>query len=205
MIKQRTSVFATIAAAALISILLPAAAAAQGGYDPWNRGNRDRDYGRNNRNGGYGNRGLRDVIHRVESRSKDFENSVDRSLDRGRYDGSRREDRINDIANEFHDAADRLKDRFDDGRNMDRSAGEARTLLQLGQRIDTFISRNQLDSRTYSIWSGIRQDLQQIAYAYNTNSGGYNDDYRRNDNNRQRGRYERRGSNNPWGVLLPRP
>lgn len=203
MIKQRTSVFATIAAAALISILVPAAATAQGGYDPWNRGNRDRDYGRNDRNG---SRGLRDAIRRVESRSKDFENSVDRALDRGRHDGSRREDRINDVANEFHDAADRLKDRFDDGRNLDRSAGEARTLLQLGRRIDSLISRNQLDSRTYSIWSGIRQDLQQIAYAYNYNSGGYNDDYRRDDNdNRRRGRYERRGSTSPWGILLPRP
>lgn len=202
MINPRTSVFAFVAAA-LISLLLPALAAAQGGYDPWNRGGRDQDNRRNNR---YESRGLRDAIRRVESRSKDFENSVDRALDRGRYDGSRREDRINDVANEFHDAADRLKDRFDDGRNLDRSAGEARTLLQLGRRIDNLISRNQLDSRTYSIWSGIRQDLQQIAYAYNNNSGGYNDDYRRDDNdNRRRGRYERRGSNSPWGIFIPRP
>ena len=204
MINLRTSVFAFVAAV-LISLFLPVIAAAQGGYDPWYRGGRDRDYGRDDRNRGYGNRGLRDVIRRVESRSKDFENSVDRALDRGRYDGSRREDRINEIANEFHDAADRLKDRFNDGRNLDRSAGEARTLLQLGRRIDQIISRTRLDSRSYSIWSGIRQDLQQIAYAYNYNSGGYNDDYRRDDDYRRRGRYERRGSNNPWGIFIPRP
>ncbi len=198
MINPRTSVFAFVAAA-LISLLLPALASAQGGYDPWNRDNRDRDYGRNDR------RGLRDAIRRVESRSKDFENSVDRALDRGRYDGSRREDRINEVANEFHDAADRLKDRFDDGRNLDRSAGEARTLLQLGRRIDNLISRNQLDSRTYSIWSDIRQGLLQIADAYGNSSRGYDDDYRRGDDNRRRGRYERRGSNSPWGIFIPRP
>ena len=203
MINLRTSVFASVIAAALISLSLPALAVAQGGYDPWYRGGRDRDYGR--RDDRYERRGLRDAVRRVESRSKDFERSVDRSLDRGRYDGSRREDRINEVANEFHDAANRLKDRFDDGRNLDRSAGEARTLLQLGRRIDSLISRTQLDSRTYSIWSGIRQDLQQIAYAYNFNSGGYNDDYRRDDDYRRRGRYERRGSNSPWGILLPRP
>ncbi len=202
MINPRASVFAFVAAA-LISLMLPALAAAQGVYDPWNRGGRDRDYGRNDR---YERRGLRDAVRRVKDRSKDFQKNIDDALDRSRYNGSRREDRINEVAEEFHEAADRLKDRFDDGRNLDRSAGEARTLLQLGRRIDNLISRNQLDSRTQYIWSDIRQDLRQIADAYGNSSRGYDDDYRRDDNdNRRRGRYERRGSNSPWGIFLPRP
>lgn len=203
MINQRTSVFASIAAAALISLALPIFAAAQGNYDPWYRGSRDRDYGRDDRSRGYERRGLRDTVRRVEDRSKDFQKNLDRALDRSRYDGSRREDRINDVAEDFRDAAGRLKDRVGDGRNLDRSAGEARTLLQLGRRIDGLISRNQLDSRTQYIWSDIRQGLREIADAYG--SRDYDGDYRRDDDSRRRGRYERRSSNNPWGILIPRP
>lgn len=183
MTTQRTSVFASLTIAACMLLLLSASpAAAQGGYDQ---------------------RYLCDTVRRVKDQSKEFEKTVDRTLDRSRYDGSNREDRINDVAKNFREAAERLKDRFDDGRNLNRSAGEARALLATGARIDQFVSRGRVDPRLASHWSSIRRDLDVIANAYNYSSGDFDGDRRhRNDDDyrdRRGGGYGRRGSNTPWG------
>lgn len=177
---NRRKIFPTIIAAALVALFLPVMASAQGNYDPWNR---NRDYGRNRRNDDYINRSLRDSIRRVKDRSDDFRAHLDSAMDRSRYDDTRREDRINNIAREFENAADRLKDRFGDGRDLNRSYNEAQRLLQIGVRIDQIISRNRFDGRVMSDWAQIRQDLRVIANAYG-NYGGYNDN--RRDRNRSR-------------------
>lgn len=195
----------TVVATALLSLCLPLLAAAQGSYDPYgrNRDNRDyrndRDYGRND------SRTLRDAARRVSDRSRDFQRHLDSALDHSRYDNSRREDRINDVGQEFRSAANNFRDRLNDGRNPNRASGEARELLQMAQRVDRFVSRNRLDSRTSSDWSQIRQDLRVIAdaYGYSFNgNGGYNDrddDYRRGDDR------NRRNNDIPWWQRIPRP
>ncbi|HEV2912023.1 MAG TPA: hypothetical protein VGX92_01795 [Pyrinomonadaceae bacterium] len=222
MTNRRRRIIPSILAAALVALCLPILASAQGSYDPWNRNRdygRDRDYRRDRRNNGdysrygYDRNSLRDSIRRVKDRSDDFRDHLDSALDHSRYDDSRREDRINDVAREFENAADRLKDRFDDGRDLNRSAGEAQRLLQIGSRIDHFMSRNRLDGRVTSDWAQIRQDLRVIAYAYGNNgyndpyygrndgyygrNDGYygNDDYRRREEQRRREEERRRRQN----------
>ena len=157
----------TIIAAALMAVFLPVIASAQWG--------RDRDNGRydNNR---YGNRTLRDAARRVDDRSGDFQRHLDSALDRSRYDDTRREDNVNQLAIEFRNAASRFRNRVGDGRDLNRTADEAQRLLQLGSRIDRIVSRLRLDSRTQSDWSQIRQDLRLIGEFYrgNYNNGGYN-------------------------------
>jgi hypothetical protein len=173
----------TVVATALIALCLPVMAAAQGTYG---RGRYD-DYGRNDRY----NRSLRDAARRVSDRSRDFQRHIDEALDRSRYDDTRREDRINEMAREFRNVANDFRNQVGDGRNSNRGADEAHRLLQLGSRIDRFISRQRLDSRAASDWSQIRQDLRIIAdfYSYRINgNGGYDrdDDWRRNDRYRRR-------------------
>jgi hypothetical protein len=202
MINRRTLI-PTIFAAALIALALPALAAAQGSYDPYGG-----DYGRNggyrrdNRSSNYDQRRLRDSVKRLKDLSRDFERHLDSSLDRSRYDDSRREDRINDVAKAFHNAADTLKDRADDGRNLNRSSGEARRVLQLGSQLDRFMERNRLDNRVESDWSRIRQELRLIADVYGFNWSDFDDRYYRNDDNRRdedfRGRGNNRRNNYPW-------
>jgi hypothetical protein len=168
---NRFKLIPTLIAAALVALCLPIMASAQGSYDPWNR---NRDYGR------YGQRGLRDSIRRVRDRSDDFRNHLDRALDRSRIDDTRREDRINDIAAEFERAAIRLDNRFDNGRDLNRSHNEARHLLEVGARIDQLMARTRFrDGRVQSVWAQIRQDLRVIANAYG--SYGYVNDGRRNN------------------------
>ena len=177
---NRRKTIQTLFAAAFIALFLPLvnASAQYGQNDPW-WGRRDN---RNDRYGSYNTRALRDAIRRVESRSDDFQDHVDSALDRSRYDDTRREDRINDIAREFRDAARRLRDRFNE-RDPNRSQSEARHLVQLGSRIDRIIGRQRLDSRTVADWNDISNGLRIIADAYNLNfrGDGYYRDDRRND------------------------
>jgi hypothetical protein len=193
MTNRRKQLIPTIIAAALLALCLPIMASAQGNYDPWNR---DRDYRRDRRNDnnnryGYDVRTLRDSIRRVKDRSDDFRDHLDSALDHSRVDGTRREDGINDIARDFERAAARLNDRFDNGRDLNRSTNEARRLLEIGSRIDQFMSRGRLNGRVQSDWAQIRQDLRVIASAYGQYSYS-NDPYNRRDDGRRNN--NRRGS-----------
>ncbi|HEX8143603.1 MAG TPA: hypothetical protein VF553_13465 [Pyrinomonadaceae bacterium] len=177
---NRRKLIPTIIATALLALCFPILASAQGGYDPWNR---DRDYRRDRRDNnryGYDMRSLRDSIRRVRDRSDDFRAHLDSSLDRSRIDDTRREDRINDIAREFERAAVRLDDRFDNGRDLNRSTNEARRLLEIGARLDQFMARSRWSGRAQSDWAQIRQDLRVIARAYGSYGYGNHPYNRRN-------------------------
>jgi hypothetical protein len=201
----------TFAAIALATFLLPAAANAQGtiwdrirdraeqererdrnNTDPdYRRDRRDDDrYGRRNgRISDYERRQLRDVANRVNSRSHDLQRDIDRLLDNSRYDGSRREDNVNQEARELRDAAQRFKDVAGDSNDLYRSTDEARTLLDRASRINRVLGRVRVDSRTSNDWNQLRNDLRTVADIYglrfNDNGGSYgnDDDWRRNRRN----------------------
>jgi hypothetical protein len=196
---NRNTLKFSILAAAVLALSLPVAASAQfGGYPryPDNRDyGRDRDYGR------YDSRGLRDSVHRLDRLAKDFERDMDRALDRSRANGSRQEDRINNQVHQFRDAVGDLKSRVGNGRDLNRSADEARRVLQEGQQLDRVARPRWYDSRLSSEWSQIQQELRYIGsvygFRYNGGYGGYgrDDDWRRNDRN----------SNDDWWRRLPFP
>lgn len=183
----RTKLGAVITVA-LFSLALSTAAQAQWGRrdDDYRRDRRDDRYGRND------SRALRDAAARIRDRSKDLERDVDRLLDRSRIDNTRREDRVNDQVRDFRRAAERFRDRVGDGRDLSRSANEARELLRQGERIDNVLERLRADSRTHSDWSQISRDLDLVAdiYGFGYRRGGYRNggydprypDNRRNDN-----------------------
>lgn len=185
----------------LLILGLPAIASAQ--Y----RTNRNDDYYGNNRN----NRNLNATIKNLKNRANQFERRLDRELDRSRYNGRNREDRIDQIAEDFANAAKRLDDQFDNRRNYNDSYNEARRVLDIGNQLDRALSRARLSGNVQNDWNRIRQDLSVLANAYNTNYNNNrnrrDDDYNRNrrdddDYNRNR----RRTSNNgDWRNRIPFP
>jgi hypothetical protein len=179
-------------AAAILALCLPAAATAQWGRYPQDRYPNDRDYGRND------TRALRDSVHRLDRLAKDFERDVDRALDRSRADGTNREDQINDQVHQFRDAVGNLKSRVGNGRDLNRSANEARRVLQEAQDVDRVGRR--FDGQTSSQWSRIQQELRYISNVYGFAYGGYgrDDDWRRNDDRRN-------DRNNDWWRRIPFP
>ena len=165
-----------------MALCLPVLASAQGGYDPYGRNGdwrRNDDYRRNRNNdpyyGRYDNRQLRDAVRRLRDDSHRLQDDLDRALDHSREDGTRHEDRMNEIAREFRDAADDLRSRFNE-RDPYRSEGEARRVLDIGRRLDRVIQHHLDDRRLYNDWSQVRSELSYIADAYGYR-GGYNGGY----------------------------
>ena len=194
---NRNTLKFSIFAAAILALSLPVAASAQwGGRYPQDRYPDNRGgYGR------YDERELRDSVHRLDRLAKDFERDMDRALDRSRANGSDREDRINDQIHQFRDSVGDLKSRVGNGRDLNRSANEARRVLQEGQQLDRVTRR--FDNRTSSQWSQIQQELRFISnvYGFGYNGGyGRDDDYRRNDDYRRD-----RNRNDDWWRRIPFP
>jgi hypothetical protein len=190
MTNRRTLKF-SIFAAAVFALALPAAAGAQ-----WD----NRGYGR------YDDRGLRDSVHRLDSLAKNFERDMDRALDRSRVNGSRREDQINAEVHQFRNAVGDLKSRVGNGRDLNRSADEARRVMQEAQQVDRVARPRWYDSRLASEWSQIQQELRYIGNVYGfryNGSYGRDDDWRRNDDRRNDDR--RNDRNNDWWRRIPFP
>ena len=193
----------SIFAAALFALSLPVTAAAQWG----NRYPSDRGYRR------YDERAVRDSVHRLDRLAKDFERDMDRALDRSRANGTDREDRINDQVHQFRDAVGDLKSRVGNGRDLNRSADEARRVFQEAQGIDRVTRR--FDSRVASRWNSIQRELEFLGDVYGFRyNGGYgrdddyrrrDDDYRRRDDDYRRNRDNRNRNNDDWWRRIPFP
>ncbi len=170
----------SVLGAALLALCLPLMAAAQW---PDRDQNRDDRYGHDDRYDRYNGRYLRDSIQRLDRLSKDFEREVDRTLDRGREDGSRHEDRLNNEVRDFRQAVSRLKSRYNNGRDLNRSRNEAQQVLQAAREAQRATRHHFDDGQLANQWSQIQQELRAISDAYGLN--GYNDDVyrRRNPNN----------------------
>jgi hypothetical protein len=202
----------SILASAVLALCLPAVAAAQWGGSPENR--YPDDYRNDNgRSGRYDGRYLRDTIRELDRLSSDFTRDLDRRLDHSRVDGTRSEDHINADAKEFRRAVQRLKDRFDNGRNLDRTENEARTVLEAAGHVQRESRSFLNDARLSSEWSAIRRNLRTIADEYDLSWADFDDGYDRRDNPDPRGRnddYRRNGGygrnrNNDWWRRLPFP
>lgn len=178
-----------IFAFSLLVLGLPSIASAQ-----WRGNDRDNDdYNRGN--GGRYNRNLESTIKNLKNRSQQFERRLDRALDDSRYDDRNREDRLNQLAEDFANAADDLDDRYDGREDYNSSYDEAQRVLQLGNQLDRSLQRARLNGNVLNDWDRIRQDLNVLANAYNFR------DNRNNRNNRNR-----RGNNNgDWRNNIPFP
>jgi hypothetical protein len=120
---------------------------------------------------------VRQVIERIESRTNSFRSNLQDALNQTRIDGTRREDNINQLVQEFEDATDRLRDRYN-GRTSESSA-DAQEVLTRARRIDSFMTRYNVGGRAATEWQALRPDLDQLALAFNLTTspwgagGGY--------------------------------
>jgi len=201
----------SIFAAAVLALCLPIGAAAQWGRNQDNRypDNRypDNRYpdnrNGNGRSGRYDERYVRDSVHRLDRLAKDFENDMDRALDRSRANGTQREDQINGLVHDFRRAVGSLKSQVGNGRDLNRSVDEADRVLQLADNLNR-VGARRLDQRTASEWSQIQNELRNISDIYGLNYRGRNGDYGDVD----RGRNNRNRNNNSiddWMRRIPFP
>ncbi|HEX8176803.1 MAG TPA: YMGG-like glycine zipper-containing protein [Pyrinomonadaceae bacterium] len=111
-------------------------------------------------------RAVRQILNRLDNRTNQFRNSMDAALDRSRMDGTRREDNINQFIQDFDNAVEQLRSRFD---SRTETTADVQEVLNIANRIDRFMQRNRLTTNAQNDWIAMRSDVSQLAAAYNIN------------------------------------
>jgi hypothetical protein len=104
------------------------------------------------------------IIHRVESQSDTFRKSLDRALDKSRFNDTRREDDINAFVKEFYKETKTLHGHFDSHKS---TSVDVQTVLDRAAQIDQFMRRNRLQKNAQRDWSILRASLDELAQVYN--------------------------------------
>jgi outer membrane lipoprotein SlyB len=104
------------------------------------------------------------LLRRVETRSDAFRRSLDRALDRSRFDGTNRENNINEFVKDFENSTDELRRKFDGRTSIDMDVSN---VLVRAARIDDFMQRNlRRETTAQRDWRNLRTDLNLLANYY---------------------------------------
>lgn len=107
------------------------------------------------------------VIRRVEERSDSFRETVDRALDRGSLDGTRREDRINEQVRELENAIDRLRSEFDRTDTWQQTRSQVQKVLNEADEVGAIVNNSRGNNRNVRAqWALVRRDLNTLADVY---------------------------------------
>lgn len=153
----------------------------------------------------YGNRDISGAVKSLKNQARQFEKLLDRELDRSRYDGTSREDFLNDIAKRFKNDAEDLDDEYKGSRNQRESADEARRVINTGSQLQGALRNSRIGRNSpnlFNSWRAIDRNLDIVANAYNINYNGAgrngrwgsNDRYGRNDGRNGKNRRGNQGN-----------
>ncbi|HEX8399308.1 MAG TPA: hypothetical protein VF644_17870 [Pyrinomonadaceae bacterium] len=134
------------------------------------RNNDRREDRRNNRWGNTNKRAIENLVRRVEDRTDSFVRQFDRALDNSRVDGTRREDRLNELASELERATNQLRREFDRSDSLQENRDEVERCISIASRIDRAVSRGRIGNGVQNSWRTLRNELNALARAYNVRS-----------------------------------
>ncbi|HEX8565501.1 MAG TPA: hypothetical protein VF648_07495 [Pyrinomonadaceae bacterium] len=134
------------------------------------RNNDRREDRRNNRWGNTNKRAIENLVRRVEDRTDSFVRQFDRALDNSRADGTRREDRLNELASELERATNQLRREFDRSDSLQENRDEVERCISIASRIDRAVSRGRIGNGVQNSWRTLRNELNVLARAYNVRS-----------------------------------
>jgi len=105
---------------------------------------------------------LTDLLSRIDTSTDAFVRSADKAMDKAGFDGSAREDELNQILKRFKGGTAALR--------ADHTAPNAKTnfeiVLHHGVAIENFLRRNPLDG-VQEDWTTLRSDLGELAKGFN--------------------------------------
>ena len=112
------------------------------------------------------------IIKRVEDRSDKFQKEFDRALDRSRLNNTRREDQLNDYAEDLEKATDELRREFDRRDTWAENKDEVRECLEIATKLDRVMRARRLGPKVESTWAALRTELNTLAGVYNLRTVG---------------------------------
>lgn len=107
------------------------------------------------------------IIKRVEDRSDKFEKEFDKALDRSRLNNTRREDELNDYADDLEKATDELREEFDRRDAWAENKPEVRKCLEIATKLNVAMRNRRLGPKVENTWSALRYELNTLADVYN--------------------------------------
>lgn len=107
------------------------------------------------------------VINRVEDRVDNFVKHYNKSLDKSRLNGTKREDWLNKRARDLEGGTDELAREFDRRDAWIENKDEVRKCLNIATDIDKNIKNRRYSRDTETIWAKVRYELNTLADVYN--------------------------------------
>ena len=86
---------------------------------------------------------LKDLVNRIDTHEQAFRSSFERAIDRSPIKNSQTADQAGRSMKDFNEAADRLRDRVNDGQSV---TSDAENLLRRASAIDSLMTRTQFDA-----------------------------------------------------------
>lgn len=119
------------------------------------------------RSRGYTKASVDRLIRQAENRSDQFVALFDRSLDRSRFEGTLREDRLNDRARELEGQLNIVRQEFNRSNSYFDIRSNVASALDAAQGINTVMRNRRLNSVVERQWLLLRSDLNRLASVYN--------------------------------------
>jgi len=105
---------------------------------------------------------LTDLLTRIDSDTDRFAKTADKAMDKSGFNGTPREDELNNHLKNFRKATEALKN----DHTAPHSKANFETVLHHGVAIENFLRRNPLDG-VQEDWTALRSDLGQLANGFN--------------------------------------
>ncbi len=112
-------------------------------------------------------RDVQTLLDRIENKTNDFKDEIDRNPDNSNINGTRQGDSINQIVSNFANATDTLKDNFLSNRS---SATDVQDVLNKARFLNSFMRNNRMSQTAQNLWSQIRTDLNTLSGYYQVSS-----------------------------------
>jgi hyperosmotically inducible periplasmic protein len=112
---------------------------------------------------------ITNIARNIESSADSFQRTLDMSLDYSPLNGTKIEDEINGLVQDFEKEADQLRDRATNSGQADLVTSDVQAILARGQKIDDFMKRHDLGFRASQKWTLVKEHLRDLSAAYNMN------------------------------------
>ena len=105
---------------------------------------------------------LKDLLARIDTHTDSFAKSADKAMDKSGFDGTPREDELNNHLKNFQKATEALKNDY----TAPNAKDDFETVLHHRVAIENFLRRNPLDG-VQEEWTALRSDLGDLARGFN--------------------------------------
>lgn len=147
--KTRTFYLSALTMLAVIAIIAPAVAYAQGTYT-----------------GRYSKRDVDTMIKKLENSSDKFRRDFDKELDRSSINGTQEENRLNAIVRNYEIALDDLRRDFDNSNTWWQGRRNVQRIMNEARQVNGMMNNLSFARRLERQWNAMRRDINKLADTY---------------------------------------